>query len=87
MPELKEILKQKLLEKRLERTSQLVRENKMDKLEERIKKTKNKKELERLQTELEILEKVEEKQLNSFTVEFPEYGDGASYGGGMEHPN
>lgn len=84
--ELKNKLKQKLKEKQLERTSRFVREKRMDDIEEKLEESKDPEERHRLKEQLSLLEKIHEKELNSFSGEFPEYGDSASYGGGLEHP-
>ena len=84
--DLKLKLKQKLKEKQLERTSRFVRDNRMDKIEEKLEESKNFAERKKLEDELALLEKIQEKELNSFSGDFPEYPDGASYGGGLEHP-
>lgn len=80
-----EKLKEKLHEKKLERTKKLVRENLADKLEEKLDKSKNPKERKQLKHELKILEEIKQRQ-DTFTGEFPDYGDNATYGGGLEHP-
>lgn len=84
--ELRNKLKQKLREKQLERTSRFVRDNRMENIEEKLETTENPAEREKLKEELALLEKIQEKELNSFTGEFPEYGDGCDYGGTMERP-
>lgn len=71
--ELREKLKQKLHEKKLERTSKVVRNNIAESLEEKLKSTKNPKERKKLKGELSLLEKIDEKEINSFTGEYPEY--------------
>lgn len=82
--ELRIKLKQKLHEKQLERTSKFTRDNRMDSLEDKLDETKNPNERRKLKEELAILEKIQEKELNLFSGDFPEYGDGCDYGGSME---
>jgi hypothetical protein len=82
--ELHNKLKQKLREKQLERTSKFVRNTRMDKIEEKLEESTNPSERRKLKEELGLLEKIQEKHLNSFSGEFPEYGDNCDYGGSME---
>lgn len=82
--DLKNKLKQKLREKQLERTSKTVRCNRMDQLEEKLQESKNSAERHKIKEELNLLEKIQEKELNTFSGEFPEYGDNCDYGGSME---
>jgi hypothetical protein len=79
---LKEKLNQKLKEKKLGRTSHVVREARMEKLQEKYEKASNE-EKEKISAEIDVLNKIEEKQ-SMFSGEYPEYTDNASYGGGQE---
>jgi len=85
--ELRLKLKQKLREKQLERTSKSVRTNRMDDIEERLEESRDPAERHKLKEELALLEKIQEKEFNSQASEFPDYGDGCSYGGSMERPD
>lgn len=80
--DMKEKLKQKLREKKLERTCRFARENMLEKLEDRLDTSRNPHERKKLKQNISVLEKIQEKEEN-FGGEFPEYGDGGSYGGSM----
>lgn len=79
---LKRKLNEKLKEKKLGRTSHVVREARMEKLQEKYEKATGD-EKEKISSEMELLNKIEEKQ-SMFCGEYPEYTDNASYGGGQE---
>jgi len=83
---LKNKLKERLREKKLERTSQVVREDRLDRMEDRLEESKDPRERRKIKEEIDLLNKIDEKQ-HTFAGEFPEYSDGASYGGAMEHPD
>lgn len=76
-------LRKKLKEKRLARSSYFALDARMEKIENLIDNTKNKKKREKLKEELDLLEKVEEQQLNRVDGDPAEYGDNCGYGGGM----
>lgn len=84
--ELRNKLHQKLKEKRLERTSKVIRNNRLEQLEEKLIKTKSPAERKKIKEEIKLLETIEEKEINN-AGEFAEYSDNASFGGGFEHPN
>jgi hypothetical protein len=84
-PTTKEKLKQKLKEKRLGRTARFVRDNRLEKLEDKLNKPSiSEEEKKKVQDEIDVLETIEEKEEN-FAGEYPEYGDSSCYGGTMEH--
>ena len=85
--ELRNKLKQKLHEKTLERTSRVVRDKRIEDIEEKLEESKNPTERLKLKEELALLEKVQEKEFGTFSGDFPDYGDGCSYGGSMERPD
>ena len=84
--ELKNKLKEKLRIKTLERTPRLIRDKKLDELEERLGNCKNQSERRKIKIEIEILEDIQERE-DDFNGDFADYGDNCSYGGQMEHPN
>jgi hypothetical protein len=85
--QLKNKLKEKLKEKQLERTSKIVREKRMEKIEDILdgesEETVRGSERRKLKEELKLLEKIEEKQ-DTFTGDFPEYSERASFGGSQD---
>ena len=83
---LRKKLKDKLREKHLERTSRETRDAKLDNLEQRLKKAKTTAEKKKIQDEIDLLEKIDERE-GYFCGEFPDYGDSGGYGGGCEHPD
>jgi hypothetical protein len=74
-----------LKEKKLERNSKQARNVMIDRIEDKLEISKNTKERKQLKKDLKLLEKIAEKD-DRQASEFPEYGDNASYGGGLEHP-
>lgn len=82
--DLKNKLRQKLREKQLERTAKYVRDTRMDDLEEKLEDSKNPAERHKLKEELALLEKIQEKELNTVNGDFAEYADVCDYGGSME---
>ena len=72
---LKSKIKQKLREKQLERTPKFIRYNRMDDLQDKIEKCKNPFEMKKLKYELGVLEKIQEKELNLYSGDFPDYGE------------
>ena len=87
-PSLKDILKQKIKAKRLERTNHIVLDNRIEDIADLLKKEKDPNVRLKLQKELTLLQEAEEAQFNTINNgEYPDYGDGASYGGGCEHPD
>jgi hypothetical protein len=81
--DLKEKLKQKLKEKKLERTCRTVRDNMLEKLEDKLDNCRNPTERKKLKDNISVLEKIQEKEEN-FAGDFPEYGDGSTYGGSLD---
>lgn len=81
--DLKQKLREKLQEKKLERTSKIIRNKMLDSLENRLEKSKNQEEKNKIKKDIELLEKIEEKELNQGS-EYPDYFDGGDYGGAME---
>lgn len=79
---LKRKLKERLTEKKLGRTSHVVRESLMEKLQKKYEKATDE-EKEKINADMELLHKIEKKQ-SMFSGEYPEYTDNASYGGGQE---
>jgi hypothetical protein len=84
---LREKLRQKLREKQLGRTSFSVRENRLEKLEDKLEETNNHTDRQRIKDEISLLEKVRENEMNTVAGEYPDYGDNAGYGGAMERPD
>lgn len=82
---LKQKLAEKLRVKKLERTAKFIRDNRLDVLEERLEKATTPQEKKKIETEIDLLEDIAERE-NNFCGEFPDYGDGAGYGGSLEHP-
>lgn len=82
--ELRNKLKQKLHEKKLERTSRAVRDSKMEELEEKLEDSRNPAEKHKLKQELDLLTKIQEKELDNLAGDYPDYGGGCDYGGSME---
>lgn len=82
----KEKLKEKLRAKKLSRVPRLVREERLEYLEELLEECKDPVEKERLQKEIKLLEDIFEREDN-FNGEFPEYADTGSYGGSQERPD
>ena len=68
-------LRQKLEEKRLERTSDFSLDNRIDKLEESLEKAKTPEEKAVLEAKIEKLAEIQEKHANNIAGEFPEYAD------------
>lgn len=79
-------LREKLRTSQLVRKSRFARENRMDKLEEKLENSKNPDERRRLKKEIGLLEEVFEKEEN-FSGDYPEYDDTCTYGGSADHPN
>jgi hypothetical protein len=73
--ELRNKLKQKLHEKKLERTCRAVRDSKMEDLEKKLEDSRNPSKRHKLKEELALLTTIQEKELNTFAGEYPEYGD------------
>lgn len=84
--DLRKKLKEKLREKQLFRTSRFVRDNRMEKLEEIIDKSRDPKERRKAKEELELLTKIEEYEEN-YNDDHPEYNDATDGGGGCVHDN
>lgn len=83
--QLRKILKEKLKAKQLYRTSQFARDNMAFDLKEKMKKAKQPEEKEKLQKKLDLLNEIEDAQIAAQNNDYPDYGDNASYGGGLEH--
>jgi len=84
--DLKSILREKIKEKQLGRLAPSARDNKIEKLKEKLSSVKedNEEHRQKLQAHIELLEKVNENQVDSFTGEYPEYVDNVAYGGSIE---
>ena len=84
--DLKASLRDKLKMKRLMRTSKFSRNREMDNIEDKLEdKRLPGKEKKRLKERMKLLEDVENKIVNTQNLDFPEYTDTASYGGGIEN--
>jgi hypothetical protein len=84
--ELRALLRDKLNQKRLMRTSKFVRDRELDDIEEKLDdKRLPGKEKKKLKARMKLLEEVEDKIANANNLDFPDYVDTASYGGGMEN--
>lgn len=69
-------LKEKLKEQKLSRLSRYSREMNVIKLEEKLKNTKDKREKQRLRKELNVYDKIDEKEAEATTAsEYPSYDD------------
>lgn len=84
--ELKKKLQLALKEKKLERTCLSTRQKMQEKIEKKVSKSSPSK-TKTDQDTLNILKKIREKEEKSYTGDFPEYADGSSIGGSMEHPD
>jgi hypothetical protein len=84
--DLKSILREKIKEKQLGRLAPSARDNKIEKLKEKLSSVKedNEEHRQKLQAHIELLKKVNENQIDSFTGEYPDYVDNVSYGGSIE---
>ena len=84
--DLKSILREKIKEKQLGRLAPSARDNKIEKLKEKLSSVNedNQEHRQKLQAHIELLKKVNETQVDSFTGEYPEYVDNVSYGGSIE---
>jgi tRNA A37 methylthiotransferase MiaB len=85
MDDLRKKLREKLREKTLARKPRDVRDERVHILEKRLKRCKDPVEKEKIKKELELLYKIEEQEENNIASEYPDYGDNATYGGGIEH--
>ena len=84
--DLKSSLREKLKMKRLMRTSKFSRNREMDDIEDKLDdKRLSGKEKKRLKERMKLLEDVEAKISNAQNLDFPDYVDTASYGGGIEN--
>ena len=79
--DLKNKLKLALKEKKLARTCLSSRQKMQEKIEKKASKVKSE------QDTLDILRKIRDKEEKSYTGDFPDYNDGSSVGGSMEHPD
>jgi hypothetical protein len=79
--DLKKKLKLALKEKKLERTCLSSRQKMQEKIEKKTTKGSSEKDT------LDILRKIRDKEEKSYTGDFPDYNDGSSLGGSMEHPD
>jgi hypothetical protein len=80
---LKKKLRDKLKEKKTERKTQLVRQKQYTNLKEKLKKTLDEEERKKIESTIDMLERIEEKEFNSFGGEFAEYNDSYDCGGSM----
>lgn len=86
-PNLQELLRTKLREKKLARQTVKAREQMVVKLEDKLEESKSHREREKLRKELELLEKVNEAFENTTVGEYAEYVDNGEYGGSFERPD
>lgn len=86
--DLKAKLREKMMLHKLGRTKQVVLDKEIDDIEDKLENTKLRgREKKKLQERLRILEEIEQKRVNSINDDYAEYVDGATYGGGFEHPD
>ena len=80
--DLKAILREKLKEKQLGRLAPSARDNKIEKLKNKLQSAKGDKEKKeyrnKLKSQIELLERVNENQIDSFSGEYPSYADNTS---------
>lgn len=83
--DLKAVLKEKLREKRLGRLAPSARDNKINKLELKLKEVgDNDEDRQKIQNHIDLLRRVNDIQVDTSTGEYPDYTDNCSYGGGIE---
>ena len=83
--DLKAVLKERLREKRLGRLAPSARDNKINKLELKLKEVgENDDHREKIQNHIDLLRRVNDIQIDTSTGEYPDYTDNCSYGGGIE---
>jgi hypothetical protein len=83
--DLKAVLKERLREKRLGRLAPSARDNKINKLELKLKEVgENEDHRQKIQQNIDLLRRVNDIQIDTSTGEYPDYTDNCSYGGGIE---
>ncbi len=83
--DLKAVLKERLKEKRLGRLAPSARDNKINKLELKLKEVgENDEDREKIQNHIDLLRRVNDIQIDTSTGEYPDYTDNCGYGGGIE---
>lgn len=83
--DLKALLKEKLRKKRLGRLAPSARDNKINKLELKLKQVgDNDDDRQKIQNHIDLLRRVNDIQVDTSTGEYPDYTDNCSYGGGIE---
>ena len=83
--DLKAVLKERLKEKRLGRLAPSARDNKINKLELKLKEVgDNEDHRQKIQQNIDLLRRVNDIQIDTSTGEYPDYTDNCGYGGGIE---
>ena len=83
--DLKAVLKERLKEKRLGRLAPSARDNKINKLELKLKEVgDNEDHREKIQNHIDLLRRLNDIQIDTSTGEYPDYTDNCGYGGGIE---
>jgi hypothetical protein len=84
--ELRAALREKLKEKRLGRLAPSARDNKIDSLKLKLKELKSDEsdKRQKIQNQIDLLERVNENQIDTSASEYPDYGDNGSYGGSID---
>lgn len=84
--ELRKALRDRLKEKRLGRLAPSARDNKIDMLKLKLKELKSDEsdKRQKIQNQIDLLERVNENQIDTSASEYPDYGDNGSYGGSID---